>query len=497
MKKIIYDSINLCKKEKYNKALQLLKRERENFSWEEKLILSSIVSFKSNKKKLLILSKEISELLPKSKFAFNNLGNCYYYLDKIELAILAYKKSLKKRENEIDFNLYFKKFQNKIRYYTKQIKKNKKNQNLIFQIFLKDLMELREKLAIKQVITSARPHFAELYNRIECLIKKINEAYRSVYKSRNKINILKNINDLKLLENDFLKINKINADYENAYFNLGKCYLIKKNYNKSIKYLKLANKLNRNNRFDSKILEVLYISKQKRKFKNFVKKFKNKKRLNFESFAICEMVSEQWNTKNNYSFCNNPINYIFKTNIFNNKEVKKNFLLDIEKEIKQNRTQTYTPVVVGYKSTGNIFDKKSKNILLLKKIIKKNIINFKNKYSNFKNILINKFPSNFYLNGWYISLKKGGEVTSHVHHGWLSGVFYIKKSKSKQNNFADIEFSTKYKDIPTIKNNYSKKRLETKVGDIVLFPSSLPHRVVPFKLKEERLSIAFDMKPIY
>jgi hypothetical protein len=33
------------------------------------------------------------------------------------------------------------------------------------------------------------------------------------------------------------------------------------------------------------------------------------------------------------------------------------------------------------------------------------------------------------------------------------------------------------------------------VGDIVLFPSSLFHRTIPFNANEERICIAFDLKP--
>jgi hypothetical protein len=33
------------------------------------------------------------------------------------------------------------------------------------------------------------------------------------------------------------------------------------------------------------------------------------------------------------------------------------------------------------------------------------------------------------------------------------------------------------------------------VGDIVLFPSSLYHRTIPFNSDEERVCIAFDLKP--
>ena len=34
------------------------------------------------------------------------------------------------------------------------------------------------------------------------------------------------------------------------------------------------------------------------------------------------------------------------------------------------------------------------------------------------------------LNGWYVKLKKQGQLKPHIHeNGWLSGVFYLKVPK--------------------------------------------------------------------
>ena len=110
--------------------------------------------------------------------------------------------------------------------------------------------------------------------------------------------------------------------------------------------------------------------------------------------------------------------------------------------------------------------------------------------------MIKKFPKKYELNAWYISLKKGGEVTSHIHDGWLSGVFYVKIPKQKKQFNGDIELTTRYDHLP-LNNKFQKtKTLNIVSGDLLLFPSSLPHRVLPFNSNKERLSIAFDMKPM-
>jgi hypothetical protein len=44
-------------------------------------------------------------------------------------------------------------------------------------------------------------------------------------------------------------------------------------------------------------------------------------------------------------------------------------------------------------------------------------------------------------------------------------------------------------------DNFEKKLYLPKVGDVVFFPSSVFHRTIPFNSNEERICIAFDLKP--
>ncbi|WP_414673858.1 putative 2OG-Fe(II) oxygenase, partial [Methylophaga sp. UBA3595] len=42
---------------------------------------------------------------------------------------------------------------------------------------------------------------------------------------------------------------------------------------------------------------------------------------------------------------------------------------------------------------------------------------------------------------------------------------------------------------------FPSKTIAPEVGDIVMFPSSVFHRTIPFNSDEERICIAFDLKP--
>ena len=87
-----------------------------------------------------------------------------------------------------------------------------------------------------------------------------------------------------------------------------------------------------------------------------------------------------------------------------------------------------------------------------------------------------------------------GYNTSHIHPaGWLSGVFYLKMPSNIQKNEAGIEFSL-HGDNYHIKNkNIPTKTIVPEVCDIILFPSSLFHKTIPFKSRDERMMIAFDI----
>ena len=71
--------------------------------------------------------------------------------------------------------------------------------------------------------------------------------------------------------------------------------------------------------------------------------------------------------------------------------------------------------------------------------------------------------------------------------------YYLKVVPSFKKNEGAIEFSlngSQYYDAKSPKVVYSPK-----AGDIVLFPSSLHHRTIPFSTDTDRISIAFDLIP--
>ncbi len=91
-------------------------------------------------------------------------------------------------------------------------------------------------------------------------------------------------------------------------------------------------------------------------------------------------------------------------------------------------------------------------------------------------------------------MHKQGYQGSHIHtSGWLSGVIYLKVVPSQDNDGGAIQFSLNGA-------NYSHENIpqltyQPKAGDMILFPSSLHHRTIPFSTDTERIVMAFDLMP--
>ena len=76
---------------------------------------------------------------------------------------------------------------------------------------------------------------------------------------------------------------------------------------------------------------------------------------------------------------------------------------------------------------------------------------------------------------------------------WLSGVVYLKVVSSQSRNEGAIEFSLNGKHYCS--DSAPRFIFQPEVGDIVLFPSSLHHKTIPFNTNEERIIVSFDLKP--
>lgn len=202
---------------------------------------------------------------------------------------------------------------------------------------------------------------------------------------------------------------------------------------------------------------------------------------------------------NNYNFCDDPINYIYQNNIGNIVKNSDQLIQEVIKNIDDLEVDKVGQLLLenGEQSAGDIFSLDNKIFDEIHRIISNEIVIYREKYKDSNSKFIQKWPKDYELKGWYIKMQKNGNLKRHMHEdGWLSGTFYINMPEIR-NNEGMIEFSLFCEQyLMNEEANLDTKILNLEKGDLILFPSSLYHRTIPFSSTKERICIAFDIKPI-
>jgi uncharacterized protein (TIGR02466 family) len=206
--------------------------------------------------------------------------------------------------------------------------------------------------------------------------------------------------------------------------------------------------------------------------------------------------------ENPYNFCKNGLDFVYQRSIKElaepNSELLEQLLHDIENADIAERVQGM--LHYGTQSAGNLFKRPEASFKKLAELIKQEFQNYKIHFEHADCELIHSFPEQFeFTSSWYVKMRQGGHLNPHIHEiGWVSGAVYLKMPTSEGNEAA-FEYGTHGDDYPIrapkTASDFLTGSTMPNVGDIVLFPSSLFHRTIPFKANEERICIAFDLKP--
>ena len=81
--------------------------------------------------------------------------------------------------------------------------------------------------------------------------------------------------------------------------------------------------------------------------------------------------------------------------------------------------------------------------------------------------------------------------------GWLSGSIYLELEKKLGSNQGNIVFDLHGADYPKDGVAIPSQERDIERGDLILFPSSIFHRTSPFEATNNRVTLAFDIKPIH
>lgn len=203
---------------------------------------------------------------------------------------------------------------------------------------------------------------------------------------------------------------------------------------------------------------------------------------------------------NPYNYCKNGFDYVYQQSIpalaGPDSTLRRDLLHDISNTEIAERKQGM--LHFGTQSAGNLFKRPEASFRALSELIKQEFINYKNRYAGADCELIQSFPDTLeFTSSWYVKMRQGGHLDPHIHEiGWISGAVYLAMPQNKQQpDEGCFEYGTHGDNYPQQHHDFPAALIAPNVGDIVLFPSSLFHRTVPFNSNEERICIAFDLKP--
>jgi hypothetical protein len=221
--------------------------------------------------------------------------------------------------------------------------------------------------------------------------------------------------------------------------------------------------------------------------------------MNLRVASVSSFVAHQMKKKDPYPFCTNPLDFISINNNLADDELYSSTLLDeiIKEADGYQLTWEARTTKFGFQGRPNVFENPSKTVSHLECIVRQSVDAYYDEFKFKPNLFIKSWPEKYKLRGWYNRLVKNGHHTSHIHpSGWLSGVIYLKTTGLFNNDEGAIEFGLHGYDLPITNEDYPRKLHRPRRGDIVLFPSSLFHRTIPFTTDSERCVIAFDIKAV-
>jgi len=288
---------------------------------------------------------------------------------------------------------------------------------------------------------------------------------------------------------------KINPTHKAALISRWKLLFTASKYTEALKDSDAALKIG-----ESRSLATLYALDRYDEILTRIKVYEKSDPYNMNIAAFVAFFESTTNHLTGYNFLDNPFNYIYTDNIYNKCQESGTTIVEIIDDlmkVKAVESPTKNTTVGGFQSPQglNILQTKTISLIALRKIIVSEVKSYYKKYKSENYKFISDWPEAARLFGWHVILKQGGHQSLHNHpSGWLSGVIYLKVVPDLGKDEGAIEFSL---DSPFFSSDETERRVIRPVeGDIVLFPSSLHHRTIPFTSDEKRIIVSFDLIPV-
>lgn len=454
---------------------------------------------------------------PKKEGIRNNLAKVYFKINDIRSALTVYEELVRIDPSNIEYSLVCAECYLKIGNHSKalgylnickKISPNDEKVLLAESACLTQMGKFEDSININKNLIKINP---KNYNAINNLatnyisLKEFDKALgifnkyldnnHSIFEVYNNLGIIyESLNDLNKAEENYRKAMSIKADNIEVNYNLGNILIATQREREALIYLAKGGYRGR-----VKAPEILYNIEDIDGFRGYIERIKVKIPFDRRIAAISNFYSEQYDDVNPYPWCPDPIKLLHKTNISKALSTElfdyKKIILETNVLDEQFEPQDMT-TTNGFQTTGNLFNLDSSNVKILKEVILNEVENYKIINQNIDIPFIKNWPKDFFINGWRVRLLKQGKQEFHIHgKAWCSGVFYLNIPRNLKINEGAIEFGLYGFDYRLKKNKTVTELYMPSMGDLVLFPSALFHRTIPFDSNDERVCIAFDIIP--
>ncbi len=428
------------------------------------------------------------QIQPNNADLYFNLAIALNHINQFEQAISAYHKaiSIKPSFFEAHGNLgtvlqRLGMLDEAITSYKKGLKINPKDARGYYNLGT----ALRDQGALKEAITS--------YQQAIQLFPNYTDAYNYLGETQ------RDNGDMDAAVHSYQAALARNPNHPNANYNMGEfCYLAKR-------YTEAASFFERS-QFDDWQARQMYCLYKAECFNDFKKALDHVIETSRHTSPLIATLATHYainfDQENAYNFCKNGIDYVYQQSLTElaqpNSLLRKQLLHDIEHADIAERVQGM--LHYGKQSAGNLFKRPEASFQQLAALIIEAFKRYQHHFQQANCELIQSFPKTLeFTSSWYVSMHKGGHLSPHIHEiGWISGAVYLAMPKTNGDEGA-FEYGTHGDNYPiqaskTIRD-FPTSSILPKVGDIVLFPSSLFHRTIPFQSDDKRICIAFDLKP--
>ncbi len=285
-------------------------------------------------------------------------------------------------------------------------------------------------------------------------------------------------------------------DHDRALYNMGEYLALADKLEQALEYFQASAFADSQDR----ALQCLY---KTRRFDEFSQKLAERCRQPEHNSvlvgALASHYAANFRQENHYRFCRDPMAFVLHTHIdelsADNSPLRQSLLYDITHlsiaERKQGR------LYYGMQSAGNLLLRSEDSFRQLAALIREQVQGYRQAFSHHPDHIIQHFPEQIeFTSSWYLRMKQGGYLTSHIHEeGWISGCVYLQLPERLDTMEGCFSYSIDGDDYPRQHDDFPEQIVDIKVGDLVLFPSSLFHRTLPFQADQERVCIAFDVRP--